>query len=200
MSTAESEIAALREQIDALEAVIEQQANRIDLLLKEKAADRQRIAELEEYRAENEHDKATIRQQATEVERTSPIADAENDESGPNNDSITPMERLLKLGASGIMGTVTASVERAKAMAQHFEGWASKAPNGLVIKENLKTLLETATDERLAWNQVYRAARTLEEFTKGGIRFEKHRRHGWILIAEPQVVTMLSRASSVDER
>ena len=97
-----------------------------------------------------------------------------------------------------MIGHVTASVERAEAMARHFGQWASKAPNGLVIKDNLKNLLETATDETLAWKQVYRAAEALEKFTKEAIRFEKHRRHGWMLVAEPEAVERLERASSAD--
>ena len=105
---------------------------------------------------------------------------------------------LLRLGEHGVMADVTASVERAKAIAAHFGQWASKTPKGLVVKDDLKSLLQTATREKLAWKQVYRAARALEKFTKGAIRFEKHRRHGWMLIAEPQIVARFSqlRASS----
>ena len=194
----ESEVAALHEKIDRLETVIEDQAERIDQLLREKAQNRQRIAELEDYRAENEHDKATIRKQVTEVEETSSAADAESDESGTQSESTTPMERLLHLGEQGVMIDVTASVKRAKAIAAHFGQWASRTPKGLVIKDNLKTLLRTATGEKLAWKQVYRAARALEKFTKGAIRFEKHRWHGWMLIAEPQVVSRFGRASSAN--
>ena len=158
-------------------------------------------AELTQYRTENERDKATIRQDVHEAiekaESGEATADvAENDESSPSNDSMTPMERLLQLGEQGVMADVTASVRRAKAIASHFGQWASKTPNGLVIKANLKTLLQTATGEKLAWKQVYRAGRALEKFTKGAICFEKHRRHGWMLVAEPQVVTKLGRASS----
>ena len=40
---------------------------------------------------------------------------------------------------------VTVSVKRAKAIAAHFGQWTSRTPNGLVIKDNLKNLLETAT-------------------------------------------------------
>ena len=200
-ATEESTVAALREQVADLKDVIEEQSNRIDLLLKERAQDRQRIAELEEYRAENEHDKATIRQQVTEVEQTDSSADAESDDSDAKSDSMgTPMEQVLRAGDAGVLGHVTASVERAITMAEHFGQWAGKAPNGLVIKDNLKTLLETATDERFAWNQVYRAAEALEDATNGAIEFTKHRRFGWILVGDPQVVRKLSQASSVGER
>ena len=56
------------------------------------------------------------------------------------------------------------------------------------------------TGERFAWNQVYRAAEALEDATNGAIEFKKHRRFGWILVGDPQVVKNLSRASSVGER
>lgn len=108
-------------------------------------------ADLEEYRAANEHDKATIRQQVTEVKQTDSTADAITGESGPRNDSITPMKRLIQVGKQDVMANVTASVERAKAIAAHFDGWASRTPKGLVVKDNLKSLLQTATGERLAW-------------------------------------------------
>ena len=200
-SESDSNVAALREQVADLKAVITEQADRIDLLLKERAEDRQRIAELEDYRADNEHDKATIRQLVTEGEQTT---DADPDTDTTESDErvaesgadLTPMERLVKMGETDVMADVTASVKRAKAIAQHFGEWARKTPKGLVVKDNLKTLLQTATDERLAWKQVYRAARALEKFTQGAICFEKHRRHGWMLIAEPRIISRLGRASS----
>jgi chromosome segregation ATPase len=214
MSTTGDDVAALREQINDLQqtvteqaAIIErqtdttdEQAERIDRLLQERAEDRKRITELEEelseYRENNEHDKATIRQQVS----SSQSAGGESDESGAESDgSMTPMERLLEMGEAGVAATVTASVERAKAIAAHFGQWASKTPKGLVVKANLKTLLETAAEERLAWKQVYRAARTLEKFTKGAIRFEKHRRHGWMLVAEPGIVSQLGQTGAAAE-
>ena len=202
MSTAtEDEIAALREELKEVKTENEELRERVGLLLEERAQDRKRIAELEEYRAENEHDKATIRQQVTEVEQTDGTATDESDDSNAQSDSMgTPMEQVLRAGDAGVLGHVTASVERAITMAEHFSQWAGKAPNGLVIKDNLKTLLETATGERFAWNQVYRAAEALEDGTNGAIEFKKHRRFGWILVGDPQVVTNLSQASSVGER
>jgi len=185
-TTGESDVAALREEIADLKSVIEEQASRIDLLLNERAQDRQRIAELEDYRAENERDKASIRQQVTEVEQPRSTADAESDESQAESASrLTPMHQLIQAGEAGVIGHVTASIRRAKAMAEHFQKWASKAPKGLVVRENLKTLLETATGEDLAWKQVYRAGHALAKFSKGTIAFKKTRRYGWILIAQP---------------
>ena len=181
-----------REEVSVPRALLERLLDRIDDL----------EAELNQYRTENERDKATIRQDVHEaIEKAEAPSDTEADESteeSSGNDAVTPMERILQFGEAGVMIDVTASVKRAKAIAQHFSQWASKTPKGLVIKDNLKTLLQTATAEKLAWKQVYRACRALEKFTKGTIRFEKHRRHGWMLIAEPQVVSQLGRASSAN--
>lgn len=138
--------------------------------------------ELQEYRAENERDKATIRQQVTEAVADSERSDSE--ESDGAGRELLPMERLIELGESGVTAQVTASVKRAKAVFEHFHSWASKTPSGWVVKDNLKQLLETATGESLAWKQVYRACRALERFTKGVIEFKKTRRHGWIVTAE----------------
>jgi len=74
--------------------------------------------------------------------------------------------------------------------------WAQKTPNGLVIKERLKTLVETATSERLFWKQIERTGHALEKLTKGAVQFKNTRRHGWTLIAEPAFVEQLGRVSS----
>ena len=160
-------------------------------------------AELSQYRSENERDKATIRQDVHEAiekaESDSKAAAAESDESdesGARDDSMTPMERILRAGEEGVVFDITASVRRAKAIATHFRQWAKKTPNGLVIKDGLKSLVETATGERLFWKQIERAGHALEKFTKGAIRFTKTRRHGWTLVAEPAFITQLGRASS----
>ena len=159
-------------------------------------------AELTQYRTENERDKATIRQDVHEAiekaESKEPpeTADDASDENAAQDELMTPMERILRFGEEGVMINVTASVRRAKAIAEHFRQWAKKTPNGLVIKDGLKTLVETATGERLFWKQIERAGHALEKFTKGAIQFTKTRRHGWMLVAEPAFVNHFGRASS----
>ena len=110
-------------------------------------------------------------------EKTTSTNNIQNDETGAENNAVTPMERLLQFGEQGVMADVTASVQRAKAMAQYFDQWASKTPKGLVIKDTSRPYCRPplASDsprsrciEQLA----------LEKFTKGGIRIEKHCRHG----------------------
>ena len=153
--------------------------------------------QLKEYQDHNERDKAQIRQQVTEA------VDSERSESETESEQneMLPMERLIQIGENAVTANVTASVERAKAMAEHFSQWSSKAPTGYVVKENLKSLLQTATGERLHWRQVYRAAEALEKFTQGAIRFEKHQRHGWMLIGDGEIVKRLrGRSSSAGTR
>ena len=185
------------EEVSVPRALLERLLDRIDDL----------EAELKQYRTENERDKATIRQDVHEAiekaeaegKEASEPADGESAEASSGNDALTPMERILQFGEAGIMIDITASVKRAKAIAAHFGQWASKTPKGPVIKDNLKNLLQTATGEKLAWKQVYRACRALEKFTKGAIQFKKHRRHGWMLIAKSKIVTQLGQASSANE-
>lgn len=149
--------------------------------------------ELQKYRDHNERDKAKIRQQVTEAVAESERS--ESDEEDEQGGDLLPMERLIQLGETGVTAEVTASVQRAKAIFQHFRQWASKTPSGFVVKDNLKQLLETATGESLAWKQVYRACRALERFTRGVIEFKKTRRHGWIVAADS-----LERMSSAGGR
>lgn len=101
-----SSTAAESERVEQLLAVIgnlhdriEDQADKIGAL----------EAELAEYRADNERDKASIRQQVTEVEEatdadTNPDTDTtESDKSAPESGpDLTPMERLMKMGEAGV--------------------------------------------------------------------------------------------------
>jgi len=144
---------------------------------------------LSEYEAENEHDKATIRQdvntaieKADEATSSEPAESVESDESGSKG---TPMQQLIEAGEAGVLGSVTPSIRRAKAMAENFEQWATKTPAGLVISNGLKKLVETATGERLFWKQIERACEALAETSKGTIAFKNHSKKGWMLVAQP---------------
>jgi hypothetical protein len=111
------------------------------------------------------------------------------DENGSQDPEMLPIERIARLKESddkdeSPFADTTPSVDRAVAIFQHFGEWSKKAPSGRVIKSNLKNLITTATGESLAWKQVYRACRKLEEWTKGLIEFIQHDRHGWILVQE----------------
>ena len=179
------------ESVNVPRALLEQLLDRVDDLEER----------LSEYEAENEHDKATIRQDVnTAIEKANEATErepAQTDESVPRDDSMLPMQRLIEAGEAGVLGHVTERVDRAKAIAENFAQWSKKTPNGLVIKDGLRDLLNAVTGERLAWSQVNRSCEALEEFTNGAIRFKRTRRHGNILIADssdPALRSLLSSA------
>jgi hypothetical protein len=111
------------------------------------------------------------------------------DETTTQDDDLLPIERIARLKESddqdeSPFADTTPSVDRAVTIFEHFREWSKKAPSGRVIRDNLRNLLNTATGERLAWKQVYRACRKLEEWSKGAIEFVQHDRHGWLLVEE----------------
>lgn len=113
--------------------------------------------------------------------------DGKNGDESGDDGGMLPIERLSRIDENpdlrdSIMADVTPSVERATVLFDHFREWSKKTPKGRTITENLRNLLNTATGERLAWRQIYRACEALEEWSKGAIAFEKTSRHGWILI------------------
>ena len=122
-----------------------------------------------------------------EIEDETPTPDEPEDGS---EDGLLPIERLSRLKEPGNdtednpFADTTPSVDRAVTIFEHFREWSKKAPSGRVIRDNLRNLLNTATGERLAWKQVYRACRKLEEWSKGAIEFVQHDRHGWLLVEE----------------
>ena len=178
-----AEIERLNERLAVVESENSRKDEEIERLSRDLASERARVTELENKVEAVESD------------------DAQSAESEPRDDSLTPFEQVLRAGEAGVVGHLTAKDERAQSIGKHFAQWASRAPNGLVIKDNLKNLLETATGENLYWRQVYRSCRALEEATNGAIEFTKHRRYGWILVAQPSFVNRIGqlRSSSVPE-
>ena len=95
---------------------------------------------------------------------------------------MTPIERISKMDTDDTGIDMTPSIKRAVSIFDHWREWSEKTPKGRVLKSGLKTLLRTATEESLAWRQVYRAAEALDELSKGRIKFTDHKRHGKMLI------------------
>ncbi|UPV76625.1 hypothetical protein M0R89_19015 (plasmid) [Halorussus limi] len=98
-------------------------------------------------------------------------------------DEWTPIERLATIGEDALDDHVTASDRRAVVLFEHWEEWSTTTPKGQLLKtaDSLKSLLSTACDERLAWKQVYRACRRLEQLSQGTVTFFDHDRHGRML-------------------
>ncbi|WP_435158551.1 hypothetical protein [Haladaptatus sp. DFWS20] len=105
------------------------------------------------------------------------------DEQSTPADDWTPLERLSVIGEDALDDHVSASDRRAVALFEHWEEWSTKTPQGNLLKtsDNLKSLLSTATDEHLAWKQVYRACRRIEQLSQGRLTFFQHDKHGWML-------------------
>jgi predicted phage gp36 major capsid-like protein len=163
-------------------AIVDELRERIEQL---EAENEELRAELSEYRDRNEHDKATIRQDVSEAKEIAESNTIESDGSDESEPGETPMHQLIRAGEAGVLGSVTPSIRRAKAIAENFVQWARKAPGGLVITEGLKRLVETATGESLFWKQIERACNALAETSKGTIAFKNSRRKGWMLVAQP---------------
>lgn len=84
---------------------------------------------------------------------------------------LTLGERALELGTEILSSK---SEKRAVSILSNFESWADNTQSGLVIKtrgSHLKSLLEAELDCDLAWKQVYRSCRSLEDLTDGKIEF-----------------------------
>jgi hypothetical protein len=117
------------------------------------------------------------------------------DETTTRDDDLLPIERLMRLRNEdgdhpALPSNGRESFDRATKIFENFGQWSKRTPKGRTVTDGLKKLLETATGERLAWRQVYRAMDKVEEWTNGVITHETTSRHGHVLVMD-------ERASSV---
>ncbi|GAA0451826.1 hypothetical protein GCM10008985_04380 [Halococcus dombrowskii] len=143
-------------------------------------------SELERAEASRGHiieDIVDVEEQLTDME-VKPVEpdNGNNAKTSQQHTDMAPIERISVMDTDETGIDVTPSIERAVSIFEHWEEWSDKTPKGRVLKDDLKTLLRTATGEGLAWRQVYRAAEALEELSKGHIEFIDHSRHGKMLI------------------
>ena len=152
----------LEQRVDELEAEQNTQEKRMDALGMGIESANDDIADLEDS-----------------IDATSSCTDEQN----TPTDDWTPLERLSVIGEEALDDHVSASDRRAVTVFEHWEEWSTKTPQGNLLKtsDNLKSLLSTATDEHLAWKQVYRACRRIEQLSQGRITFFQHDKHGWML-------------------
>jgi hypothetical protein len=162
----------------------EQLAERVE----EAETDRDELrSEIERAEASRGHiieDIVDVEQQLDDVEAGAGGSEGGSDDAKTTmqQSDMTPIERISKMDAEDTGIDMTPSIERAVSMFDHWREWSKKTPKGRVLKDGLKNLLRTATGEKLAWRQVYRAAEALEELSKGRIEFIHHNRHGKMLI------------------
>ena len=202
----EDRLTQLLRRVEALESENEQLHSELEATREQQREDRHALArENHELRASHEQLKERIdRADASRGHIIEDIVDVEDQladvEAGPagskgggdaaetamQRPDMTPIERLSKMDIKDTGIDVTPSIERAVSIFDHWHEWSDKTPKGRVLKSGLKTLLRTATGEKLAWRQAYRAAEALDELSKGRIEFFKHKRHGKMLIeSEP---------------
>jgi len=145
---------------------------------------KERVDRAEDSRGHIIEDIVDVEEQLADVEAGSPGSKGGDDapETTMQRPDLTPIERISMMDAEDTGIDMTPSIERAVTIFDHWEEWSDKTPKGRVLKNDLKTLLRTATDEQLAWRQAYRAAEALEELSKGRIEFIDHSRHGKMLI------------------
>ncbi|MFC5970093.1 hypothetical protein ACFPYI_01995 [Halomarina salina] len=94
---------------------------------------------------------------------------------GGEGGGMTPLGRVIKLGPEGALERPTAKHYRARAIAERWSDWGTvhgtKYGRKRVLaskRDDLKTRLEDANDESIAWNQVYRAMEWVAE-NSGGV-------------------------------
>jgi predicted nucleic acid-binding Zn-ribbon protein len=206
LDTVEAENERIHAELDAirseLDATREQHREDLHVLAREnrelRRSHEQLEARVEESEAEHdalqgeieraEASRGHIIEDIVDVEEQ--LNDVETDAGATDGDTtgiaqraeMTPIERLSRMDAEDTGIDVTPSIERAVSIFDHWREWSKKTPKGRVLKDRLKNLLRTATGEKLAWRQVYRAAEALEELSKGRIEFIHHSRHGKMLI------------------
>ncbi|EMA36882.1 hypothetical protein [Halococcus hamelinensis] len=209
------ELTQLLQRVEALEAENDRLQAELDSVHKQHREDHHAVArENHDLRKSNEQlrervDKTEVKDshllddiidlenQLTDLEASSSTSENQSQDTSARDTELTPIERVAKLGNEGTGIEVTPSIERAVAIYEHWDEWAKKTPRGHVLKDGLKTLLRTATGEKLAWRQVYRAAEALEELSKGRIKFFHHDRHGKMFLEPPLETEHECHSSSV---
>jgi TolA-binding protein len=157
------------ERIDDLEQRLDDQQDQLDRQAKDRAETKQRVNNLEE----------------TDDTDETPTVDA--GENTPQEPETTPIEQLSNSDDPDAV-TSSASVKRAVSLFENIGKWGQKAPKGIVLKpaDNPLSLLEADRDESLCWKQYYRAAKSLEQLSKGAITFFDSDRHGKMLVLHKQ--------------
>ena len=169
-------VADLADRVDELEAENERLTERVAELEAHNEALSKRLDTEAEQREDTRHSIAKLKGRIATVEDATDdgddtTGDTDDDDSSPESpgDDRSPLERITDGEHTGIK--ITPSISRAARIMENWSRWSDPSPSGRLLHENLRTLLETACDEDLAWKQVYRACEKVESLTKGKIVF-----------------------------
>ena len=164
-AAADKEIEQLKENADQQQQEIEQERER-------------RSAEIEGC-----HNRISKVEEQIPDENPTP----EGSETTMQRDELTPIEQLAQSDEIDEV-TDSQSVRRAVSLFENLPDWGSRTPKGVVLKpaDNPLKLLEADRDESLCWKQYYRAAKTLEQLSKGSVTFVDSDRHGKMIVLHEQ--------------
>lgn len=169
--------------------IVEQAANHSDPIVSALAGvvedlvdEVQRLREAQDYQA---RDHASTKARVHELEEADEEQEGSTD--SPTPTTYLPIEDLANAEPSERFKALHPREERAVTMWEHLPKWGryNGAYDKLTLsigRDNLKTLLGTATGEDLAWKQVKRACMAVERLSKGTAELTKHKRHGWMLV------------------
>ena len=189
------DVEQLAQAVADLQETVEQQATRIDAL----------EDELSEYRAENERDKAQVKQRVTDLESQNqetqpgsidetPRVDAEKD--GSQN-AETPLERICTLSEHVADRELTANQERARFIVRDVRDYAEKAPAGLVIDSRAIKRLTAVEKKRPHTQTVARVMNFLDELGKDDVDLIK-RRGKKLVVVDPEAADRYADAAHHD--
>ena len=145
--------------------------------------------DLEQERTQRGKDDASIKSRVSDLEDNI-SAETPTPNTGKTTiqqSDLTPIEQLAQADDVSEV-TESASVERAVSLFRNLPNWGKKTPKGYCLrpKDNPRSLLEADQDEDLCWKQYYRAAKTLEQLSKGAVTFFDSDRHGKMVVLHEQ--------------
>ena len=155
--------------------------------LKENADQQQQEIEQERERRSAEIEGCHNRISNVEQQIDDETPTVNDDETTIQPDDLTPIEQLAQSDEIDEV-TDSQSVRRAVSLFENLPDWGSRTPKGVVLKpaDNPLKLLEADRDESLCWKQYYRAAKTLEQLSKGSVTFVDSDRHGKMIVLHEQ--------------
>lgn len=101
-------------------------------------------------------------------------------EAGQDAHQMTRLARMLRHGPHAVVDNPSATHYRAKELVENWNRWGdthsfdrTKERRLACVEHDLKTRLEDARDEDLAWRQVYRAMKLVENWSDGKIELRE---------------------------
>lgn len=146
-------------------------------------------------RLHRERARLTRRVATLEDELDVPAADALATAEGEDPEHLSKLGRLVRYGPEGVNDSPTSTMFRARELVVNWNRWGTVRDDALGTERrlaskthDLKTRLEDARDEQLAWIQVYRAMELVAEWSDGSVTLEdgSNEEGSYVLVHRPQ--------------